>query len=289
MTILINNRNKRSFFASLLLLFILWSNNIQAQQLKLNDLEYFESTGINVLVYSNRYSPVFFDEKTAGIELIHHGVRTATGGAVRLHNAPEQWDLVPEIISRNVDRDDNSISVMLRYADFNFDSEVKVTPEKEGVRIEVILEKPIPAELIGRAGFNFEFFPPDYWESIYLADGNPKIFPRYPASDTKIKPVSDKIQQIFDHSTFDDRGRGEYLDPLPITTANTFVLAPDNPNRRVTIKSDSEIMFFDGRILAQNGCYVFRSLLPSGKTGKVMEWFVEANTISEWIKEPNIG
>ena len=289
MTILINNRNKRSIFASLLLLFILWSNCIQAQQLKLNDLEYFESTGINVLVYSNRYSPVFFDEKTAGIELIHHGVRTATGGAVRLHNAPEQWDLVPEIISRNVDRDDNSISVILRYADFNFDSEVKVTPEKEGVRIEVILERPIPAELIGRAGFNFEFFPPDYWESIYLADGNPKLFPRYPASDTKIKPVSEKIQQIFDHSTFDDRGRGEYLDPLPISTANTYVLAPDNPNRRITIKSDSEIMFFDGRILAQNGCYVFRSILPSGKTGKVMEWFVEANTISEWIKEPNIG
>src|SRR5699024_2772481 len=105
--------------------------------------------------------------------------------------------------------------------------------------------------------------------------------PRYPASDTKIKPVSEKIQQIFDHSTFDDRGRGEYLDPLPISTANTYVLAPDNPNRRVTIKSDSEIMFFDGRILAQNGCYVFRSILPSGKTGKVMEWFVEANTISE--------
>ena len=131
---------------------------------------------------------------------------------------------------------------MLRYADFNFDSEVKVTPEKEGVRIEVILEKPIPAELIGRAGFNFEFFPPDYWESIYLADGNPKIFPRYPASDTKIKPVSDKIQQIFDHSTFDDLGR-EYLDPYQSLLQTPCVLAPDNPNRRVTIKSDSEIMF----------------------------------------------
>ena len=27
---------------------------------------------------------MFFDEKTAGIEFIHHGVRTVTGGAVRL-------------------------------------------------------------------------------------------------------------------------------------------------------------------------------------------------------------
>ncbi|MCK7533790.1 MAG: hypothetical protein MZV63_23555 [Marinilabiliales bacterium] len=40
--------------------------------------------GRNVLVFTNEYNGMFFDEKTAGIELIHHGVRTATGGAVRL-------------------------------------------------------------------------------------------------------------------------------------------------------------------------------------------------------------
>ena len=33
---------------------------------------------------------MFFDEKTAGIELIHHGVRTATGGAIRLTDE-SQW------------------------------------------------------------------------------------------------------------------------------------------------------------------------------------------------------
>ncbi len=58
--------------------------SVSAQELKINDLDYFETRGLNVLVYSNRYSPVFFDEKIAGIELIHHGVRTAIGGAVRL-------------------------------------------------------------------------------------------------------------------------------------------------------------------------------------------------------------
>ena len=55
------------------------------------------------------------------------------------------------------------------------------------------------------------------------------------------------------------------------------------------IQSDSEIMFFDGRILAQNGWYVFRSLLPSGKSGKVMEWYIEPNIIPNWIRDPNIG
>ncbi|TCO10650.1 glycoside hydrolase family 9 protein [Natronoflexus pectinivorans] len=275
-----------AFFASL---FLLWSSFAYGQTLQLNELEYFEYSGLNVLVYSNRYNPIFFDEKTAGIELIHHGVRTATGGAVRLHHTPEQWDLVPEIVSRKVDVEGNFISTQLRYADFNFDSEIKVTPHHRGFRIEVFLEKPIPKELEGRAGLNFEFLPPDYWESTYLADGSPKLFPRYPASDAQVRPVSEKIQQIFDHSTFDDRGRGEFLEPLPISVANSYVLAPENPIRRVTIKSDSDIMFFDGRILAQNGWYVFRSILPSGKTGKVMEWYVEPHTIPDWVREPNIG
>lgn len=286
-----NTRNQRqkSPFAVFIVLFILWSSFSHSQQLQLNELEYYEANGLNVLVYSNRFNSVFFDEKTAGIELIHHGVRTATGGAVRLHNTPEQWDLVPDIVSRVVDKNNNSISTVLRYADFNFNSEVKVTPVKKGFRIEVFLEKPLPANLEGRAGLNFEFLPPDYWESVYLADGNPKLFPRYPSSDSQIRPKSEKIQQIYHHSTFDDRGRDEYLDPLPISTATTFVLAPENPERRVMIQSDSEIMFFDGRILAQNGWYVFRSLLPSGKSGKVMEWYIEPNIIPNWIRDPNIG
>lgn len=284
-----NIQSLKRHFTFVLILFFLLPSFSNSQQLQLNELDYFEASGINVLVFSNKYNPVFFDEKTAGVELIHHGVRTATGGAVRLHNTPEQWDLVPEIVSRDVDSKSNSISTVLRYADFDFDSKINVTPHKKGFRIEVILDKPLPKELEGRAGFNFEFLPTDYWESIYFADGAPKLFPRYPSSDTEIRPKSEKIQQIFDHSTFDDRGREEYLKPLPISTAHTYVLAPDNPERKMTIQSDSEIMFFDGRILAQNGWYVFRSLLPSQKTGVVMEWYVEPHTISNWKRAPNIG
>lgn len=268
---------------------LLCSSFAHSQQLKLNEQEYFETHGVNVLVYSNRYNPVFFDEKTAGIEIIHHGVRTGTGGAVRLHNAPEQWDLVPSIVSRTVDRNSNTISTVLRYEDFDFNSELKVIPKDKGFLIQVLLDKPVPQSLIGRAGLNMEFFPPVYWESLYMADGKPKLFPRYPSSNTEVRPKREKIQQIYDHSTFDDRGRGEFLDPLPITTAKTFVFAPDNPERRLTIQSESDISFFDGRLLAQNGCYVVRSILPAGKTGKVMEWYVEPNSISKWMREPVIG
>ena len=69
--------------------------SVQDQPLRVNDREYFETRGLNVLVFSSQYNGLFFDEKTAGIELIHHGVRTATGGAVRLKPTPEQWDQIP--------------------------------------------------------------------------------------------------------------------------------------------------------------------------------------------------
>ena len=70
--------------------------NQKAGPLVLNDLEYFERQGVNVLVYSNNFNGGFNDEKNSGIEIIHHGVRTVQGGAVRLSNTPEQWDLVPK-------------------------------------------------------------------------------------------------------------------------------------------------------------------------------------------------
>ena len=81
------------------------------QDLQLNDLEYFERQGVNVLVYSNPFTGGFNDEKDSGIEIVHHGVRTVQGGAVRLNVTPEQWDLVPKMTSRVVDREKGSIEV----------------------------------------------------------------------------------------------------------------------------------------------------------------------------------
>lgn len=82
----------------------LFANFCFSQKLVINDSGYFETRGVNVFVFNSQYNGMFFDEKIAGIEIIHHGVRTSTGGAIRLQNTPEQWDLVPMLASRNVDR-----------------------------------------------------------------------------------------------------------------------------------------------------------------------------------------
>lgn len=267
-----------------------FSNIVSAQKLVLNEKEFFETQGLNVLVFSNEYNGMFFDEKTAGIEFIHHGVRTVTGGAVRLQNTPEQWDLIPKMMSRKVDKATSSIEVVLRYEEFNFDSKVVVTPKDKGFTISVFLDKPVPKQLEGKAGFNMEFIPTSYFESNYLVDGKAGTFPRYPASNTQTKSSSDKIPQFAGHTTFDDRGRNEYIVTLPLESGKKIIFAPENPERTVKIQSeDQDVMLFDGRNLGQNGWFIARSIFPSNKTGKVLSWYVEPSAIPNWVRKPVIG
>ncbi len=150
----------------------------RGQELRLNDLDYFERQGVNVLVFSNSFNGGFNDEKNSGIEIIHHGVRTIQGGAVRLNNTPEQWDLVPKMTSRKVDKATNSIEVGLRYDDYDFDSRIVVTAQGRGVEIAVWLDKPVPAALAGKAGLNLEFLPSQYWLKTFSMDGRLNRFPR---------------------------------------------------------------------------------------------------------------
>jgi endoglucanase len=171
---------------SVAMLLLVAINCALGQDLNLNKLEYFETQGINVLVYNNLFNGGFNDEKNAGIELIHHGVRTAQGGAVRLSNTPEQWDLVPTISNRKVNRASKTIEATLRYEDYNFDSRVVVTAKGKGVEIAVYLDKPVPKALEGSAGFNLEFLPSQYWQKAYLMDGRYNRFPRYVVGNTEV-------------------------------------------------------------------------------------------------------
>ena len=280
---------KRVTILATIVFLSVWSY-VSGQDLKLDRLGYFEAQGVNILVFSNEYTGMFFDEKTAGIELIQQGVRTSTGGAVRLTNTPEQWDLVPSVISRKVDSLTNTIETTLRYKDYDFDSRIVVTAKGKGVEISVYLDKPLPKPLEGNAGFNIEFLPSAYFEKTYIVDRRSNTFPRYPAGNTLIKPISEKIKQFNTYSTFDDRGRGEFIKTLPLDSGHTIILAPDAPDRLVKITSqDADLLLLDGRNLAQNGWFIVRSLLPEGKTGKVLTWYLEPNAVAGWVREPNIG
>lgn len=244
----------------------------KADGLKLNDLDYFQTRGLNVFVFSNWYDVNFFDDsKLSGVEIIHHEVRTATNGDIRLNPTPEQWDPKPEFVERKVNKQNHSIEASLTYPDYDFDYTIKAEARNGGLLLSINLEKPLPQALVGRAGFNLEFLPAAYFEKTYLMDGIGSTFPLYPSG-----PM-----------TVDKAGTTE---PDPIAKGKTLVLAPEDPARRITIKTkDCDLLLFDGRNKAQNGWFVVRTLVPEAKTGKVIEWLINANTIPDWIRPPVIA
>ena len=292
--VFINGKYKRNlrylygFFLTTMFL-VLSFHPVHSQNLQLSKNGYFETRGLNVFVYSEKFNGIFFDEKHSGIELVQAGERTATDGAVRLRSTPEQWDIVPKLVNRKVDRQHNRIEVTLRYKKYNFDSRIVVTAKNQGVWIDVYLDKPLPQKLIGHAGFNLDFLPTAYFRKTYLMDDSPHIFPLYPSGPTVTKPDSEKIPQFKGYSTFNGRGRHVYVDPLPMATGSTLVLAPEDPKRRVTIQStEGKLSLYDGRNVAQNGWFVVRSKIPANKTGKVVEWHLTASTLKNWTRKPVI-
>lgn len=261
----------RSLLATVLGAAIAWPAAAADAPLSLNAQEYFHKRGLDVLVFNNYYDGLFSDSKHAGVELIHHGVRTATNGDVRLSPTPEQWDPVALMVDRQVDAATGTVTTRLGYPQESFEYAIRVAPSGTGVTIQVLLDQPLPKALEGKAGFNFEFLPSAYWGKAWTTDRGGGQLPLHPTGPT---------------------GRDADGKPLrlPMATGRTLTLAPEDPQRRVTITANGgELGLYDGRNQAQNGWYVVRGLLPAGKAGAVLEWTLEGSTVPDWTREAVIG
>jgi endoglucanase len=240
-------------------------------KLKMNDLGYFETRGLNILVFNNWYDSYFSDAKTSGIELIHHETRTVTNGDLRLNPTPGQWDPVPHLVNRAVDTAQGKVEVTLAYPDHDFTYQIKVEAQDEGVLISLHLDKPVPPALEDRAGFNLEFLPSAYFQKAYLMDEHSYLFPRYPSGPMVALPDGT-------------------LEPGAIAQGSSLVAAPEDPARRVCVQArQGTLLLYDGRNTAQNGWFVLRSPLPCGQAGKVIEWYLSASTIPNWLRAPVIA
>lgn len=237
-----------------------------AQTLQLNDREYFTTPGVDVLVFSNWYDGLFSDAKIAGVELIHHGERTATNGDVRLSPTPEQWDMLPELKRRTVLREQDAIEVRLAYTKFDFEYTLRAQPRADGLTLSVVLDAPLPATLVGKAGFNLEFLPSAYFGKTYLMGERSGTLPLYPVGPTGRDSAGEVVR-------------------MPLARGRTLTLAPEVTEYRVSIESRTgELQLLDGRNQAQNGWFVVRELLPGGAKGTVLEWNLRASAVPEWVR-----
>jgi len=253
----------------------------QNAPITLGEQGYFESPGVNVLVFSNWYDGLFADSKISGVEIIQQGERTATNGDVRLSATPGQWDPIGRMVKRDVDPKTGAIEASLEYPEYKFQYRVRAERRGGSVVLAVILDQPLPDALAGKAGFNLEFLPAAYFHKSLMADGKAGAFPLHPSGD---------MVAGGERNAASGRDIGPGAEPLPFAMGKTLVLAPEDPARRVTITAGTgELALYDGRNQAQNGWFVVRSPLPAGKTGKVVEWTLTPNSVNGWVREPVIG
>jgi endoglucanase len=232
----------------------------------LNEEEYFEKPGISVLVFHDIYP----EGKQGGIEIIQHGERVASLGDVRLEPAPGQWGKLPSVGKRTVVRAANRAEVPLRFEKEGISYRVRVEPDGEAIAVSVDLERPLSAELVGRAGFNLELFPTAYFGKTYHLGATDGVFPRQ-GNGPCLKDGSDV--------------RAALLAEGPVFTA-----ASEDPLRRLTIESLSgNIRFFDGRSTDTNGWFLVRTLIPAGATTGAVRWKITPNSVPGWRRPPVIG
>jgi endoglucanase len=255
-----------------------------------NDKNYLDTQGFSVFLYDSTYHPVFVDQKNTAMEMIFHGQRIATNGDVRLMPTPEQWDLVATLKGRQADKANNRLTANLAFPTFDFSYSLEVAAEPGGVKVSINLDKPLPQKLAGRAGFNLEFLPSIYMGKAYLVDGTKAgIFPRTPNdSMVKVLPLPDEPKKAYYLEDW-EKAKG-YTQPLPFAEGKSITLGVDDALARVNVKSDTaDLMLFDGRNRAQNGWFVLRSLIPSGKTTGAIVWHIRPDVIPNWTRPPMIA
>ena len=285
-------RRMQTLLSASLLLAVTCASSVFAADfaMQVTDKNYLDTQGFSVFLYDSTYHPVFVDQKNTAMEVILHGQRIATNGDVRLMPTPEQWDLVATLKGRQADKANNRLIASLAFPTFDVSYTLEVAAEPGGVKVSINLDKPLPPKLVGRAGFNLEFLPSIYMGKTYLVDGyNAGIFPRTPNDPmVKMLPLPDEPKKAYYLEDW-DKAKG-YTQPLPFAEGKRITLGVDDSLARVTVVSDTAaLMLFDGRNRAQNGWFVLRSLIPSGKTAGAIVWHIQPDVIPRWTRPPMIA
>ena len=252
-----------------------------SKKLRLNELEYLQMPGLNVMLAHDFYP----EGHQGGVSIIQNGLRVATNGDLRLEPTPGQWQPIPKVGTRQVDKEKEEIWVEmsypdsskhrkgfnpLYYPDLHFNYTLKVRPEGSSFKIIVDLEEPLPDEWIGKVGFNMEFFPGILFGKSYHLGDQQGIFPLQ-ANGPMFKNVDGKNQ----------------LEPM--ATGDVLTIAPESDEQRIQIKNQGgQLKLIDGRGEHNNGWFVVRSLVESGATEGAVEWLITPSIIDSWIHEPVI-
>ncbi|TVQ17235.1 MAG: glycoside hydrolase [Spirochaetaceae bacterium] len=256
------------------------NGNGSADTLRLNDREYLQMPGLNVMLAHDYYP----ESHQGGVGIIQNGLRVATNGDLRLDRAPGQWSPVPKVGPRVVDPTSGEISVRMEfpdadknrkgfnpidYPDLSLAYTVRVQPDGAAFRIVVDLERPVPTEWVGRVAFLIELFPGFLFGRSYAIDDRSGIFPRQPNGPGR----------------YDEYGEYQ-IDSL--ATGRVLTIAPESDRHRMTIDAlaGGDLELLDGRSRHNNGWYIVRSAVPAGVTDRAIEWRVAPYPVPGFMTDP---
>jgi endoglucanase len=255
--------------------------NSQQEKLQINSEGYYESHGVNVMVFDDFYP----EGHQGGLTIVQAGRRIAANGDLRLEPAPGQWAPVPTVGQRRVDAARGEITVELwypdssknrkgfnpiEYPDLRFRYHVTTTAEGSSIRLRVDLDRTLPAEWAGKVGFNLELFPGIYFGEHFLMDGTSGLLPRQ---------ANGPVKQ-------DQNGS---LQPAPLATGKELVIAPGNREKELRFRSEKgSLELLDGRGLHNNGWFVLRSTIPAGAAERAVEWIISPKADPAWKYTPVI-
>jgi endoglucanase len=277
-----DNKKKVFFIKNLFPLIVLIAITVAQQTgLTINEQEYFEMPGLNVMVFHDFYP----EGHQGGVTIIQNGTRVAANGDLRLEPTPGQWQPIPKVGERTLDRNNLLISVPctypnperdrkgfnpITYPDLALKYAVHVTAAGSDFRITVDLDKPVPDEWIGKIGFNLELFPGELFGKMYYMDEQSGLFPR----------------QMNGPVIYDRQGD---LQTQSMATGTQLVIAPECDARRMTITAEKgQLQLLDGRAHHNNGWFVVRSMIPANATKNAIQWLVSPNVIPGWHYQPVI-
>lgn len=232
-----------------------------------NDQEYLETSGFNVLVFHDYYP----EGDQGGIEFIQHDNRTAANGFINVRLPGGQIFPRPTEAQRTVDKGKKEISAIVKVPDFDFSYTVRIWPDKGTVHLAVDLDKPIPAAWKDRVTFDLQLFPVTYTGKTYHLGGVSGVIP----------------VEGLDNMTESDPGR--FL-PVPMAKGPRLVIAPEDPLCRLQIEQvKGDLSLVDERNSTLSGWLIVSSVIPEGVGKGALEWIITPNILPGWLHKPVIG
>ena len=285
-------------------------SSLIAQNFSLNPSGYFNRDGVDVMAFDDFYP----EGHQGGISVLMNGHRVASNGDIRFEPTPGQWQPVPKQLDRKIEgnrivttlcfpdssRHFTGFNPMI-YPDYRVTYTVTLEPSGKGFLVTVDLDTPVPEELLGRAGFNIEFFPGDLFGKPWIMDDKQGIYPQQPNSPllTQESYVYRSIGDFRPANAPDTDVKhliGEGYSPFtadaviaePYAVGKVFTSRPDDPYSRLTIKTlnDADLKLYDGRMNHNNGWFVLRSDIPAGATKGAVRWYIEPNVVPGWTYPP---